>query len=82
MPTLEFCLPPEDAANLLRQVPRRGARPVAADRIWHDTAGGLLAADSLSLSEQKGGWRLERPEPNSGRAVAARHAGAPAGRGH
>src|ERR1700733_7442955 len=63
MPTLEFCLPPSDTANLLRQLPRRGSRAVAADRVWHDTAGGALAADALSLYEQKGVWRLERITP-------------------
>ncbi|MEJ1976710.1 MAG: CHAD domain-containing protein [Acetobacteraceae bacterium] len=68
MPTLEFCLPPEDAAALLRLplLPRRSPRPAAADRVWHDTAGGALAAASLSLYEQKGVWRLERAHPVPG----------------
>ena len=63
MPTLEFCLPSDEAAHVLRLVPGRSPRAVVADRVWHDTAGGALATGSMSLREQKGVWRLERARP-------------------
>ncbi len=66
MPTLEFCLPPDDAAQVLRLLPGRSPRPAIADRVWHDTAGGALAAGAMSLREQKGTWRLERSRPVPG----------------
>ena len=69
MASLEFCLPPEDAARLLRsgplaKLPR--SRPVTADQIWHDTAAGALEAGGVSLSEQRDGWRLQRMHPDAG----------------
>ena len=68
MPSLEFCLSPGDTARLLRvpALTRRAGRPVSIDRVWHDTAEGALAAEGLSLSEQKGAWRLEQSRPVPG----------------
>lgn len=39
-------------------------RPAAADQVWHDTATGALEADGVSLSEQRGVWRLQRMVPD------------------
>jgi CHAD domain-containing protein len=62
MAALELDLKPGDAARLLRlpAFGRRAGRPAAIDCIWHDTAGGALAADGVSLGAQKGVWRLEQ----------------------
>ena len=64
MAALEFCLPPEDATTLLR-LPGlgRGARPVTSDRVWYDTADGVLTEAGLSVCEHKGMWRIERSRP-------------------
>ena len=68
MTALEFCLPPDEAARMLRLpwLTRRTGRPAAIDRVWHDTAEGALGAEGLSLCEQKGAWRLERSRPAPG----------------
>jgi CHAD domain-containing protein len=34
--------------------------------VWHDTADGALARQGLSLSENRGAWRLERLHPDAG----------------
>ncbi len=68
MTALEFCLPPEDAARLLRSGPLAKLprpRPAAADQIWHDTAAGALEGEGVSLSEQRGAWRLQRMHPDA-----------------
>ncbi len=68
MTSLEFCLPPEDASRLLRSGPLAKLprpRPVTADQVWHDTASGALEAEGMSLSEQRGAWRLQRMHPNA-----------------
>ncbi len=67
MASLEFCLPPEDAVRLLRSGPLAKLprpRPVMADQVWHDTAAGALEAGGMSLSEQRGSWRLQRMHPD------------------
>jgi triphosphatase len=68
MPALEFCVPQADTARLLRlpSLTRRTGRPATVDRVWHDTADGALEAEGLSLSAQKGTWRLERSRPVPG----------------
>lgn len=68
MASLELCFNPTDAAQVLRlpAITRRSGRPVTIDRVWHDTADGALAADGLSLSTDKSGWRLEACRPLPG----------------
>ena len=65
--SLEFALSPEDLPRLLK-LPflARAGRTAAVTTLWHDTADGALAARALSLSEQRGHWRLEalRPAPD------------------
>ncbi len=70
MARLEFCLPPADLPRLLRKpvFGRRSGRGTAANLVWHDTAGGELAAELLSLCQTKSGWRLERCGPRPGEA--------------
>ena len=65
MTALEFCLPEGEASRLFRlpSLARRAGRSVSVDRVWHDTADGALGRDGMSLSEQKGAWRLERSRP-------------------
>ena len=64
---LEFALSPDDLAKLIKipTVTRIG-RAATVTTLWHDTSDGALAARSLSLSEQRGHWRLEalRPSPS------------------
>ena len=64
--SLEFALAPDDVARLTK-LPGllRAGRAAPATILWHDTPDGALAARSLSLSEQRGAWRVEalRPEP-------------------
>jgi len=64
--TLEFALSPDDLPRLAK-LPflTRISRTVAVTTLWHDTPDGALAARCLSLSEQRGHWRLEalRPAP-------------------
>lgn len=69
MASLEFCFRPSDTSRLLRlpAITRRSGRPFTIDRVWHDTADGLLATEGLSLSAEKSGWRLERCRPMPGR---------------
>lgn len=69
MATLEFDLPPAEAARLLRLpalAPLRSGRPRdgVVRLIWHDTAEGRLARDGLALAEARGAWRLERLRPD------------------
>lgn len=63
---LEFSLSPDDLPRLAK-LPflTRVSRPSAVTTLWHDTPDGALAARCLSLSEQRGHWRLEalRPAP-------------------
>ena len=71
--TLEFDLPPQDAARLWRnptlQARRTGPpRAAAIHHIWHDTPDGALASQGLSLCEIRGKtglWRLERLHPTA-----------------
>ena len=58
---LELEMPPERLRGLLRLAAGRRSRPVAL--VWHDTGGGQLARDGLSLCEDAGRWRLERLWP-------------------
>lgn len=64
--SLEFTLAPDDVARLTK-LPGllRVGRTTPTTILWHDTPDGALAARSLSLSEQRGVWRVEalRPEP-------------------
>ena len=65
--SLEFALNPDDLPRLLRlPILARAGRAASVMTLWHDTAGGALAARALSLSEQRGHWRLEalRPAPD------------------
>ena len=65
--SLEFTLSPDDLPRLLK-LPflTRAGRTASVTTLWHDTADGALAARALSLSEQRGHWRLEalRPAPD------------------
>lgn len=70
---LDFELPTEDVPRLLRApallAHRHGRlRTAAASIVWHDTAGGDLAGDGLSLAhgdaDASAAWRLERLRPN------------------
>ena len=65
--SLEFALSPDDLPRLLK-LPSltRAGRTASVTTMWHDTADGALAARALSLSEQRGHWRLEalRPAPD------------------
>ena len=65
--SLEFALSPDDLPRLLK-LPflARAGRTASVTTLWHDTADGALAARALSLSEQRGRWRLEalRPAPD------------------
>lgn len=64
--SLELALAPDDVARLMK-LPGllRAGRTTPTTILWHDTPDGVLAARSLSLSEQRGVWRVEalRPEP-------------------
>jgi len=64
--SLEFSLSPDDLPRLAK-LPflTRVSRTSAVTTLWHDTPDGALAARCLSLSEQRGRWRLEalRPAP-------------------
>ena len=64
--SLEFALSPDDLSRLVK-LPflTRISRTTAVTTLWHDTPNGALAARCLSLSEQRGHWRLEalRPMP-------------------
>ncbi len=64
--SLEFALSPDDLPRLAK-LPflTRISRTVAVTTLWHDTPDGALASRCLSLSEQRGHWRLEalRPAP-------------------
>ncbi len=64
--SLEFALNPDDLPRLLK-LPSlaRAGRTASVTTLWHDTADGALAVRALSLSEQRGHWRLEalRPAP-------------------
>lgn len=64
--SLEFALSPDDLPRLAK-LPflTRSSRTTAVTTLWHDTPDGALAARCLSLSEQRGHWRLEalRPAP-------------------
>ena len=65
--SLEFALSPDDLPRLLK-LPclARAGRAASVTTLWHDTTDGALAARALSLSEQRGLWRLEalRPTPD------------------
>ncbi len=65
--SLEFALSPDDLPRLLK-LPclARAGRTASVTTLWHDTADGALAARALSMSEQRGHWRLEalRPAPD------------------
>jgi len=65
---LEFVLSPDDLPELAK-LPSlaRAGRAAAVTALWHDTAEGTLAARALSLSEQRGRWRLEALRPTPGR---------------
>jgi len=65
---LELDLNPDDLAKLIK-IPllTRIGRAAAVTMLWHDTPDGALAARSLSLSEQRGHWRLEALRPTSSR---------------
>ena len=67
--SLEFALSPDDLPRLLK-LPclARAGRAASVTTLWHDTADGALAARALSLSEQRGQWRLEALCPGPGRA--------------
>ncbi len=67
--SLEFALSPEDLPRLLK-LPSlaRAGRTASETTLWHDTADGALAARALSLSEQRGHWRLEALRPTPDRA--------------
>jgi len=67
--SLDFEIAPQDIARLLRAPAllacRQGrARVSGASMVWHDTAGGDLAARGLSLGQARDAWRLERLRPN------------------
>ncbi len=66
--SLEFSLPPDDAARLWRApalAPHRNGRvrATALHTIWHDTPSGMLAGGGLALAERSGQWRLEHLTP-------------------
>ncbi len=66
--TLEFALNPDDLPRLAK-LPFlvRASRAATVTTLWHDTPDGALAARALSLSEQRGQWRLEALRPTPGR---------------
>ncbi len=65
---LEFALNPDDIAKLIRTpLMTRAGRAAAVTTLWHDTPDGALAARALSLSEQRGRWRLEALRPSRAR---------------
>jgi len=59
---LELCLPADHAARLSR-LPLLSAagklRAQAVRIVWHDSPDGALAADGLTLAQERGIWRLE-----------------------
>ncbi len=62
---LEFALSPDDLAKLIKTPSMtRIGRTIAVTTLWHDTPDGALAARALSLSEQRGRWRLEALHPS------------------
>jgi len=65
---LEFALNPDDLASLTKlPLLTRTRRSVPVTTLWHDTPDGALAAKGLSLSEQRGHWRLEALRPTASR---------------
>ena len=63
---LEFALNPDDVAKLIKTpLMTRAGRAASVTTLWHDTPDGALASRALSLSEQRGHWRLAalRPSP-------------------
>ncbi len=68
---LDLEIAPQDIARLLRAPAllscRHGrTRASAANMVWHDTAGGDLAARGLALAQTRDGWRIEPLGPNTG----------------
>ncbi len=65
---LEFALNPDDLPRLMKApTVTRAGRAAAVTLLWHDTPDGALAARALSLSEQRGRWKLEALRPTTGR---------------
>ncbi len=65
---LEFTLTPDDLAKLIKiPLVTRSGRATAFTTLWHDTPDGALAARALTLSEQRGHWRLDALRPTSHR---------------
>ncbi len=64
---MELRLAPDHAARLLR-VPLLAAagklRSQAVRIVWHDSPDAALAADGLTLAQERGIWRLERLVPD------------------
>jgi triphosphatase len=65
---LELRLPPDNAPRLPR-LPLLAAtgklRGQAVRIVWHDSPDAALAADGLTLAQERGVWRLERLVPNA-----------------
>ena len=59
-PALELALPPDQLPRLARLPGMRPGRAAALKCTWHDTPARDLAAAGLSLSHERGLWRLHR----------------------
>lgn len=65
---LELRLPPDDATRLPRAPVLAAAgklRGQAVRIVWHDSPDGTLAAEGLTLAQERGIWRLERLVPGA-----------------
>jgi triphosphatase len=65
---LELRLPPDNAARLPRLpllVAAGKLRGQGVRIVWHDSPDSALAADGLTLAEERGIWRLERLVPDA-----------------
>lgn len=64
----ELCLAPESAARLSRVPTLASAaklRGQAVRIVWHDSPDAMLAAEGLTLAQERGVWRLERLIPGT-----------------
>lgn len=59
MATLEFTLDAGDVTRLVRWPGMRPSRSFVVEMVWHDTPGGTLAGDGLSLVSVGPVWRLD-----------------------